>query len=78
MRRYVTPEDLAELKAFRPIACALVAVWAIGTAARAHFFPQDLPLTADEQLALVALEVVALLGAVVTHTENVLTGAYKS
>lgn len=77
MRRFASPEDLAELKAFRPIGCALVAVWALGTAIRGYFFPEDLPLTAGEQWSLVALEVVALLGAVITHTENVLTGAYK-
>ncbi|MEU4574677.1 hypothetical protein [Nonomuraea sp. NPDC023979] len=75
--RRIPPDEIAELKAFRPIACALIAVWAVGTLVRNYFFPAQLDLTATQQQLLLVVEAVALLAARSTHRDNKREGVYQ-
>ncbi|MEV4806789.1 hypothetical protein AB0K18_42915 [Nonomuraea sp. NPDC049421] len=77
MKVRIAPEDIAELKAFRPIAAMVVAVWALGTLARNYFFPDHLNLTDAQQYLLLALEAAALLAAHSTHLDNKREGIYQ-
>jgi hypothetical protein len=70
-------EEIAELKAFRPIACAVIAMWALGTLVRNYFFPDQLNLSHTQQYLLLALEAAALLAARSTHADNKREGVYQ-
>lgn len=71
------PEDVAELKAFRPIGCLVIAVYCVGTLVRDYFFPAHLGLTTTEEYLLLAVEAAAILSAIDTHRDNVRKGVYQ-
>ncbi|WP_336214430.1 hypothetical protein [Nonomuraea sp. LPB2021202275-12-8] len=75
--RRIPPDQVAELKAFRPIACAVITVYCLGTLLRQYFFPDQLNLTSSEQYLLLTAEAVALVTARATHRDNLRKGVYQ-